>query len=65
MSETDGQEAVVDIHAPLMGMTNRELYAHGVAADKVSLLENELLHRLETYLHIYGDYLAVASKVIG
>jgi len=48
-----------------MDMTNQELHRHGVNIDEVSILENELLHRLETYIHLYGDFLAVTSKVVG
>ena len=41
----------------LIEMSNEELLAHGTAQPNITILENELLHRLETFISIYGDYL--------
>jgi len=41
----------------LMQLTNDELVRHGFKQPSVTLLENELLHRLEAYISMYGDYL--------
>ena len=41
----------------LLDMNNVELYRHGTAQETVTPLENELLHRLEGYIEIHGDWL--------
>ena len=41
-------------------LTNEELYIHGTMLGKVTPLENELLHRLEQYIDLYGDYTSEA-----
>ena len=40
-----------------MQLTNDELVRHGFTQKSATLLENELLHRLEAYINMYGDYL--------
>jgi hypothetical protein len=40
-----------------MQLTNDELVRHGFEQPSATLLENELLHRLEAYISMYGDYL--------
>ena len=45
------------LHTDLMQLTNRELVSHGFQQGSATLLENELLHRVETYVELYGDYL--------
>jgi hypothetical protein len=46
---------------PLGELTNEELLAYGTALGSVTLLENELLHRLEAYVDAYGDFLEPPS----
>ena len=41
----------------LMQLTNDELIRYGFKQPSATLLENELLHRLEAYVSMYGDYL--------
>ncbi len=41
----------------LMQLTNNELVRYGFEQPTTTVLENELLHRLETFISIYGDYL--------
>ena len=38
-------------------MNNVELHAHGTQKESVTPLENELLHRLENYIELYGDWI--------
>tara|TARA_R110002096_G_scaffold302700_1_gene497546 strand:- start:455 stop:634 length:180 start_codon:yes stop_codon:yes gene_type:complete len=45
------------IATDLMELTNDELVRHGFTQKSATLLENELLHRLEAYINMYGDYL--------
>jgi hypothetical protein len=45
-----------------MQLTNDELVRFGFKQPSVTLLENELLHRLEAYISIYGDYLDVKAR---
>lgn len=45
----------------LMEMTNSELLAYGTRMESATLLENEVLHRLETYISLYGDWADVPS----
>mgnify|MGYP001167592667 CR=1 FL=1 len=45
----------------LVEMSNVELHKHGVGYEDVTPLENELLHRLEAYIEIYGDYTSNAD----
>lgn len=45
------------LHTDLMQLTNRELVSHGFRQRSATLLENELLHRVEAYIELYGDYL--------
>jgi len=45
-----------DTSTELIDMSNAELHRHGTGKDTVTPLENELLHRLEAYIEIYGDY---------
>lgn len=40
-----------------MQLTNDELVRFGFKQPSATLLENELLHRLEAYISMYGDYL--------
>ena len=40
-----------------MQLTNDELIRFGFTRKSATLLENELLHRLEAYINMYGDYL--------
>jgi hypothetical protein len=35
----------------LMEMSDKELYQYALKSDKVTVLENELLHRLESFLY--------------
>ena len=41
----------------LMALTNNELFAAAVNEDQLTSIELELLHRLECYVALYGDYL--------
>lgn len=43
--------------AGLKDLTTEELHEYGTLLDSVTPLENELLHRLEYYIQMYGDYL--------
>jgi hypothetical protein len=45
------------LHTDLMQLTNTELVSHGFEQPSATLLENELLHRLEAYIEMYGDFL--------
>jgi len=45
----------------LIDMNNVELHKHGVGTEDVTPLENELLHRLESYIEIYGDWITNAD----
>jgi hypothetical protein len=45
-----------------MQLTNDELVRFGFKQPSVTLLENELLHRLEAYISMYGDYLDVKAR---
>tara|TARA_R110002167_G_scaffold292888_1_gene497538 strand:+ start:392 stop:580 length:189 start_codon:yes stop_codon:yes gene_type:complete len=45
----------------LVGMNNVELHAYGTHKESVTPLENELLHRLENYIDIYGDFIDVGQ----
>jgi hypothetical protein len=45
-----------------MQLSNDELVRHGFKQPSATLLENELLHRLEAYISIYGDYLDVKAR---
>lgn len=45
-----------------MQLTNDELVRHGFKQPSATLLENELLHRLEAYISMYGDYLDVKAR---
>lgn len=49
----------VNTQANLMNLTNKQLLAVGTKEKNVTLLENELLHRLEAYIELYGDFLEV------
>lgn len=51
MDQTDAQAT------DLMELTNDELIRFGFTRKSATLLENELLHRLEAYLEMHGDYL--------
>ncbi len=48
--------------ADLMRLTNAELVRFGFKQPSATLLENELLHRLEAYISMYGDYLDVKAR---
>ena len=45
-----------------MQLTNDELVRHGFEQPSATVLENELLHRLEAYISMYGDYLDVKAR---
>ena len=45
-----------------MQLTNDELVRFGFEQPSATLLENELLHRLEAYISMYGDYLDVKAR---
>ena len=45
-----------------MQLTNDELVRHGSEQPSATLLENELLHRLEAYINMYGDYLDAKAR---
>ena len=45
-----------------MQLTNDELVRHGFKQPSATLLENELLHRLEAYINMYGDYLDAKAQ---
>ncbi len=45
-----------------MQLTNDELVRFGFKQPSATLLENELLHRLEAYISMYGDYLDVKAR---
>ena len=55
---TDETQRAVDP----MQLTNDELVRFGFKQPSVTLLENELLHRLEAYISMYGDYLDVKAR---
>jgi hypothetical protein len=55
---TDATQKAVDP----MQLTNDGLVRHGFNQPSATLLENELLHRLETYISMYGDYLDVKAR---
>lgn len=55
MKSTDGKPT--QLHTDLMQLTNQKLVNHGFRLPTVTLLENELLHRLEAYIELYGDFL--------
>lgn len=46
----------------LMQLTNSNLLRHGLGRPDVTVLENELLHRLEAYINMYGDYLDAKAQ---
>ena len=50
------------IATDLMELTNDELVRHGFTQKSATLLENELLHRLEAYINMYGDYLDIKAR---
>jgi hypothetical protein len=41
----------------LMALTNNELFVAAVNEAQLTSVESELLHRLEVYVTMYGDYL--------
>ena len=43
----------------LIDMNNVELHAYGTHKESVTPLENELLHRIESYIEIDGDFIDV------
>jgi len=45
-----------------MQLTNDELVRYGFKQPSATLLENELLHRLEAYISMYGDYLDAKAR---
>ena len=45
-----------------MQLSNDELVRYGFKQPSATLLENELLHRLEAYISMYGDYLDVKAR---
>ena len=45
------------LQTDLMQLTNKELINHGFHQRSATLLENELLHRVEAYIEMYGDFL--------
>jgi hypothetical protein len=45
----------------LIDMNNVELHKHAVSQDSVTPLENELLHRLEAYIEIHGDWMTTCQ----
>ena len=55
---TDETQRAVDP----MQLTNDELVRFGFKQTSATLLENELLHRLEAYISMYGDYLDVKAR---
>ena len=46
-------QSALEHQAPpdLMEMSDKELYQYALKSDKVTVLENELLHRLESFLY--------------
>ena len=57
---TDGKPP--SLQTNLMNLTNRKLVSHGFRQPRTTVLENELLHRLEVYVELYGDYLEVETR---
>ena len=55
---TDATQQAVDP----MQLTNDELVRYGFKQPSATLLENELLHRLEAYISMHGDYLDVKAR---
>ena len=55
MTTRDGKSTSLQID--LMQLTNKELITHGFDQRSATLLENELLHRVEAYIEMYGDFL--------
>jgi hypothetical protein len=55
---TDANQQAVDP----MQLTNDELVRYGFKQPSATLLEHELLHRLEAYISMYGDYLDVKAR---
>jgi hypothetical protein len=45
------------LQTDLMQLTNKDLLRHGFEQPAATLLENELLHRVEAYIEMYGDFL--------
>ena len=45
------------LQTDLMQLTNKDLLRHGFEQPTATLLENELLHRVEAYIEMYGDFL--------
>jgi len=55
---TDGKPTSLHTeNLDLMALTNSNLLRHGLGQSSTTMLENELLHRLEAYIEMYGDYL--------
>ena len=55
MTTMDGKPT--SLQADLMQLTNKDLLRHGFEQPIATLLENELLHRIEAYIEMYGDFL--------
>ena len=55
---TDGKPTLLYTeNTDLMALTNSNLLRHGLGQSSATMLENELLHRLEAYIEMHGDYL--------
>ena len=55
MTTMDGKPT--SLQTDLMQLTNNELVRYGFEQPIATLLENELLHRVEAYIEMYGDFL--------
>jgi len=59
---TDGKPTLLHTeNTDLMALTNSNLLRHGLGQSSATMLENELLHRLESYIEMYGDYLEITD----
>jgi hypothetical protein len=45
----------------LIDKNNVQLWKYGVSQESVTPLENELLHRLEMYIEIHGDWITTCQ----
>ena len=55
MTTMDGKPT--SLQTDLMQLTNKDLLRDGFEQPTATLLENELLHRVEAYIEMYGDFL--------
>lgn len=56
----DATGSEVNPEGELLALTNKALLKVSYRRKELTVLENELLHRLETYVVNYGDYMGDA-----